>query len=147
MTIAFDNAAVNAIGGNEVSLQATVKENVAEIADAALVIEVTLSGATFSDGKAKVTVPFSQSVPEGKTLKVYFINGDQRQDMNATLVDGNVVFETNHFSTYAIVFENTPSSNDGNGGGFPIWIVAVIAVVAIAVVGGAFFFMQQKKKA
>ena len=147
MTIAFDNAAVNAIGGNEVRLQATVKENVAEIADAALVIEVTLSGATFSDGKAKVTVPFSQSVPEGKTLKVYFINGDQRQDMNATLVDGNVVFETNHFSTYAIVFEDAPSSSDNNGGGFPIWIVAVIAIVAIAAVSGAFFFIQQKKKA
>ena len=64
--------------------------------------------------------------------------------MNATLVDGNVVFETSHFSTYAIVFEDTLSS-DSNGGGFPIWIVAVIAVVAIAAVGGAFFFMKNKK--
>ena len=145
MTIAFDNAAVNAIAsGDNVTLEATVRENVAEVADAALVIEVTLSGATFSDGKAKVTVPFSQEVPSGKTVKVYFINGDQRQDMNATLVDGNVVFETSHFSTYAIVFEDTLSS-DSNGGGFPIWIVAVIAVVAIAAVGGAFFFMKNKK--
>ena len=146
MTIAFDNAAVNAIGGNEVRLQATVKENVAEIADAALVIEVTLSGATFSDGKAKVTVPFSQSVPEGKIVKVYFINGDVREDMNATFADGKVVFETNHFSTYAIFFEDEPSSSGSSDGGFPIWIVFVlIAAAAVAAVGT--FFVVKKIKA
>lgn len=148
MTIAFDNAAVNSIAaGDNVTLEATVKQNAPEVADAALVIEVKLSGATFSDGKAKVTVPFSQTVPEGKILKVYFINGAQRQDMNATLVDGNVVFETNHFSTYAVIFEDEPSSDDGNDGGFPVWIIAVVAVVVVAAVGGVFFFMQQKKNA
>ena len=146
MTIAFDNAAVNSIAaGDNVTLEATVKESTPEVADAALVIEVKLSGATFSDGKAKVTVPFSQTVPEGKVVKVYFINGDQRQDMNATLADGKVVFETNHFSTYAVVFEDASSSDDGNGGGFPIWVIAVIAVVVLAAAGGAFFFMQRKK--
>jgi flagellar basal body-associated protein FliL len=145
MTIAFDNAAVNSIAaGDNVTLEATVKESTPEISDAALVIEVKLSGATFSDGKAKVSVPFSQTVPEGKVVKVYFINGDQRQDMNAILADGKVVFETNHFSTYAVVFEDA-SSSDGNGGGFPIWVIAVIAVVVLAAAGGAFFFMQKKK--
>jgi uncharacterized repeat protein (TIGR02543 family) len=144
MTISFDNAAVNSIAGNDVTLEATVKKNSSEVADAELVIEVSLKGATFADGKAKVTVPFSQDVPEGKTLKVYFINGNERQDMNATLVDGKVVFETNHFSTYAVVFEDAPSSSS-NGGGFPIWIIFVIIAVVAAAGAGAFFVIKQKK--
>ncbi len=144
MTISFDNAAVNSIAGNDVTLEATVKKNSAEVADAELVIEVSLKGATFADGKAKVSVPFSQDVPEGKTLKVYFINGNERQDMNATLVDGKVVFETNHFSTYAVVFEDAPSSSS-NGGGFPIWIIFVIIAVVAAAGAGAFFVIKQKK--
>jgi hypothetical protein len=127
-----------------VTLEATVKKNSSEVADAELVIEVSLKGATFADGKAKVTVPFSQDVPEGKTLKVYFINGNERQDMNATLVDGKVVFETNHFSTYAVVFEDAPSSSS-NGGGFPIWIIFVIIAVVAAAGAGAFFVIKQKK--
>ena len=42
-----------------------------------------------------------------------------------------MVFTTNHFSTYAIVFEDVSSPN---GGGFPIWIVVVIAIVVVALV-------------
>ena len=74
-------------------------------------------------------------------LKVYFINGDQRQDMNASLVDGNVVFETDHFSTYAVVFEDAPSDS---GGTFPIAIVIVGAVAAVAVIGAAVVFFLRK---
>ena len=144
MTISFDKDAVNAIGssGNPVTIKANVVKNSAEIADAELVIEVTLSE-KFENGKAKVSVPFAQAVPEGKVLKVYFINGDKREDMNASLVGDKVVFETNHFSTYAVVFEDAPSSSS-NGGGFPIWIIFVIVAV-VAVGGGAFFFISKKK--
>ena len=147
LTISFDTAAVNAIAGNAVTLAATVTENSTEVADAKLVIEVTLAGATFSDGKAKVSVPLSQSVPEGKIVKVYFINGDVREDMNATLVDGKVVFETNHFSTYAVFFEDQPSSDDGsgsNGKGFPIGLAIGGAVAVIALAGAAAFFFLRK---
>ena len=89
---------------------------IANVADAKLVIEVTLSE-KFENGKAKVSVPFTDAVPEGKVVKVYFINGDAREDMNATLADGKIVFETNHFSTYAVFFEDAPSSSGSNGGG------------------------------
>lgn len=142
LTIAFDAAAVGSIGGNEVTLSATVSESTDEVKDAELVIEVSLVGATFSDGKAKVSVPLSQSVPAGKVVKVYFINGGERTDMNATLVDGLIVFETNHFSTYAVFFEDEPSSGS-NGGGFPITLViGGVAIVALA--GGAAFFLLRK---
>ncbi len=143
MTVSFDSDAVGAIGGNSVSITADVIENSTEVPEAELVVKITLDGATFSNGKAKVSVPFSQAVPEGKVLKVYFINGDSREDMDGKLVGDKVVFETNHFSTYAVVFEDAPSSS-GNGGGFPIWIVFVIVAV-VAVGGGVFFFITKKK--
>ena len=132
--ISFDNDAVNAIGGSEVTITANVIENSTEIEEAELVIEVKLEGATFSEGKAKVTIPLTETVPEGKTVKVYFINGNERTDMNATLVDGNVVFETNHFSTYAIAFEDSPSEDDP---GFTLVIIAATVILASAVVVGA----------
>ena len=146
LTIEFDNSAVNAIGssGNPVTIKANVVKDSTAVADAKLVIEVTLSE-KFENGKAKVSVPFTEAVPEGKVVKVYFINGDVREDMNATLVDGKVVFETNHFSTYAVFFEDVPSSSGSNGGGFPIWIVFVIIAVVAAAGVGAFFVVKNKK--
>jgi hypothetical protein len=146
IAIAFDNDAVGAIAGNEVTLEATVILNSTEIPDAEMVIEVSLQGATFENGKATVSVPFSGTVPDGKVLKVYFVNGNAKEDMNSTFANGKVVFETNHFSTYALFFEDAPaSSGDSNGGGFPIWIIfVIIAVVAVAGVG-AFFVVKNKK--
>ena len=146
MTIAFDSDAVNAIAGNHVILSATVRKSSPEAPGAFMVIEVNLNGAMFSGGKAKVSVPLSQTVPEGKVVKVYFINGDKREDMNATLVDGMVVFETSHFSTYAVFFEDAADSGPGNnGGGFPIWVVFVIIAVVAVAGAGAFFFVKNKK--
>ena len=138
MTIEFDGAAVNAIGGNDVSITAKTSTKSSEVAGASLIIEVSLEGATFTQGKAKVTVPLKESVPEGKVMKVYFIDGDKKVDMNASLVDGNVVFETNHFSTYAVFFEDASSGgSEDNGGGFPIIYVVIGVVAVLAIVGGA----------
>ena len=143
LTIEFDNSAVSAIGasGNPVTIKANVVKQSAEVSDAELVIEVTLSE-KFENGKAKVSVPFTETVPEGKVVKVYYINGDVREDMNATLVNGKVVFETNHFSTYAVFFEDAPSSGS-NGGGFPVGIVIGAVVAALAVGGAVVFFVRK----
>ena len=40
------------------------------------------------------------------------------------------MFETDHFSTW---FVDASEPDDDNGGGFPIWIVAVIIVIAALV--------------
>ena len=140
ITIAFDSGAVSSIGGNTVSMSANVVDK-STVENAELVLEITLDGATFSEGKATVAVPFTETVPEGKVLKVYFINGDSREEMKASYENGVVTFETNHFSTYAVVFED---ESGGNGGGFPIGIVIGV-VVALAVIGGAVFFIVKKK--
>ena len=145
MTIEFDGAAVNAIGGNDVSITAKTSTKSSEVAGASLIIEVSLEGATFTQGKAKVTVPLKESVPEGKVMKVYFIDGDKKVDMNASLVDGNVVFETNHFSTYAVFFEDALSGgSEDNGGGFPIVYVVIGVVAVLVIVGGALALKKRR---
>lgn len=133
LVITFDSDAVNAIGGNDVSIKATLIDNASEVAGSELVVKVDLSGATFADGKAKVTIPFTDSVPKGKEVKVYYINGDNKEAVDSTFSNNSIVFETNHFSTYAVFIEDTPSSE------FPMTYVligcfAVLAVGVIAIV-------------
>lgn len=108
--IVFDSDAVSAIGDASVTLSAKVitedlPENVPE--DAELVLEVTLTGATFEGGQATVTIPVDKEIPTGKIAKVYYIDDlGNKTDMNATFENGNVTFVTNHFSTYVLVFED-----------------------------------------
>ncbi|MBR7070935.1 MAG: dockerin type I repeat-containing protein [Clostridia bacterium] len=114
--IVFDSAAVSAIGDANVTLSAKVvtedlPENVPENAE--LVLEVTLTGATFEGGQAKVTIPFEKEAPAGKVAKVYYIDDDgNKTDMNATFENGKVTFVTNHFSTYVLVFEEAEADED-----------------------------------
>jgi hypothetical protein len=142
MNISFDSNAVNAIGGNTVSLKAEVKTTGLDVEGAQAVIEVSLDGAKFDSGAAKVTIPFANEVPSGKVPVVYFINGSEKVKMDTTYEDGKLVFTTNHFSKYAVMFDDASSPN---GGGFPIWIVIVIVVVIAAAGAGVFFFMKNKK--
>ena len=142
MDIAFDSDAVSAIGGKTVSLKAELKTTVLDIDGAKAIVEVTLDGATFTGGKATVTIPFNETVPDGKVVVVYYINGTSKEKVDATYQDGKIVFTTNHFSKYAVMFDDASSPN---GGGFPIWIVIVIVVVIAAAGIGVFFFMKNKK--
>ena len=142
--IIFDNAAVKAIGGNDVTITANLVSNSTVISDAEIVLEVTLDGAKFSDGKATVYIPYSDAVPAGKTVKVYFVNGSDRTDMNATLSNGYIVFETNHFSSYAVVLEDVPSDGNGNGSEFPILYAAIGAIAVLALAGGAVVIKKRK---
>ena len=105
--IVFDNNAVSSIGDSNVTLSAKVITENIEVEDAELVFEVTLTGATFESGEATVSIPFAKEVPAGKTVKVYYIdNQGNRTDMNATFENGKITFTTNHFSTYAVMFED-----------------------------------------
>ena len=144
VTITFDDAAVKAIGGNDVTITANLVSNSTVISDAEIVLEVILDGAKFSDGKATVYIPYSEAVPAGKTVKVYFVNGSDRTDMNATLSDGFVVFETNHFSSYAVVLEDVPSDGNGNGSEFPIMYAAIGAIAVLTLAGGAIVIKKRK---
>ncbi|MDC7951388.1 hypothetical protein PAA26_04900 [Methanomassiliicoccaceae archaeon COG_1] len=54
-------------------------------------------------------------------------------------------FEVEHFSYWALGAYNDSSDSGKNGGGPPIWIVAIVAIVTVAGIGA--FFSTSKKKA
>ena len=139
----FDSAAVADIAGKTVSLKAELKTTDLNIENAQAVIEISLKGSTFENGEVKVTVPFTNTVPDGKEVKVYYIDGDNRKPVDATYENDQVTFTTNHFSTYAIVFEDSSPSDEEK---FPIWAIAIIAIVAVITIGsGALLFARQKR--
>ena len=145
LVIVFDSNAVNAIGDSDVSLSAKITTENLTVENAELVIEVTLTGATFADGSAMVSVPFAQEVPAGKVAKVYYIADDgTRTDMNATFENGKVSFVTNHFSTYAVVFEDAVVANGGLSGGAIAGIV-IGSVFGALLIACAVLFLLNKK--
>lgn len=145
VVIVFDNSAVSAIGGAEVSISARVITEDSKVENAELVLEVTLTGATFESGSATVSVPFEREIPEGKVPKVYYIDDEgNRTDMNAVYADGIITFTTNHFSTYAVVFEDEASIVNGLSAGAIAGIVVGAVVLLIAIAAGIVLLKKKK---
>lgn len=161
LVITFNADAVNAIGGNAASLTANVITSGFDIEGAQLIVEVNFTGSAFANGRATISVPFTTAVPEGKVAKVYYVNGNEKTDMNAVFADGKVTFDTNHFSRFAVVFENEQQDNPVNpqpsdpavnpspekkglsGGAIAGIVIAIVVVLAGAGVG-CFFLLKKK---
>ena len=121
-SVKFDAEAVSVIGEHEsVTFTMSLSDDVSEetIDGAEKVLNISLS-VTFADGKATVKVPFTVQIPDGKIVKVYYVDAQgNKTDMNATLADNMLSFETNHFSKYVVAVENEFSytvSFNANGG-------------------------------
>ena len=153
--IVFDKDAVADLFGKDVKITVNIiSANLekANIADAKLIAEITLSTSEFN-GKATVTLPFDLAVPDGKVAKVYYVDQDgKKEDMKAVFANGKATFTTSHFSTYAIVFENVvatthsePSEKSGLSGGAIAGIV-IGAIVFAAGVAICLMFLFKKKK-
>ena len=167
--IIFDKGAANQLSANEnISLTFVVSQDnlsVIEGKEVKLELEISLGNLVFANGKATIKVAFNEVVPEGKVLKVYFVNGNELVDMNAKLENGVITFETNHFSKYVVCFENeegNPSGGNENPGENPggnevvepkapskIWILFVVLGVVLLAGAGVlvFFIIKRKKKA
>ena len=117
IAVLFDQDAVKSIGGNQTAFKISLGYDPA-YPDAQLVLEITLDGATFRNGKVTITLPFDIPIPEDKVAKLYYVNNNRWTDMHAVFADGFVTFETNHFSTYVVVFED------------PIDVVGLLSVAA-----------------
>ena len=142
-TVKFDKEALGMIAENDnvnfTMATKTGEEAAAVCPEAEMVFEISLEGATFENGTATVTADFDSEVPSGKVAKLYYIDANgKKTDMHATFADGKVTFKTNHFSTYAVIFENA---------GSPILIIIIILVVLLIAGGLVAFFLLRKKKA
>ena len=155
LVLTFDKAAVAAINRNVV-LNVNLHNSAMGIQGAQLVIELSLGNAAFAGGSVHVKVPFATPVPDGKVAKVYFVNGDNREDMHATFAGGFVEFDTPHFSTFAVIFEDEqqigpapvePAPKGGlSGGAIAGIVIAILAVLAGGAVA-AVLVLKKKKSA
>ena len=118
LVLTFDVNAVNAIGGNAANLTANVLTSnfgIDGLEGIQSVIELSLGNTNFANGTVSVKLPFTTAVPEGKVAKVYYVDAQgNKTDMNAMFANGFVSFNTNHFSKFAIVFENAGQDNPVN---------------------------------
>jgi|GEM_PF-6199027 len=114
------------------ALPAEVKELVKDKTVFSLNLSDSNGAVTFVGNKIKVTLPYELKAGENpKHVQVFYIDGDKAVGVDSEYDEGKgtVTFETDHFSTW---FVDTVEP-ESNGGGFPIWIVAVIIVIAALV--------------
>ena len=115
--VVFDEVAIEEISAAEEEVELVLNVTYVEeeqaitpenFKDAEVIVRVSLSnGVTFASGKATITLDYDKEIPKGKIVKVYYVDQDgNRIDMNATFVEGKIVFETNHFSDYIVVIED-----------------------------------------
>lgn len=89
------------------------------------------------DGKAKVTLSYDGEVKDKDSLKVYRLNGEEEEEIEA-LYDADektVTFETEHFSVYAVA-QQTGSVN----------IIIIVSVAVIAVIAAAAAVIIRRKR-
>ena len=163
LKLTFNANAVNAIGGGAASLTANVLTSnfgIEGLDGIQTVIEISFTGATFANGSVHIELPFVMAVPSGKVAKVYYVNGANKTDMNATFENGKVSFDTNHFSKFAVVFEDEaqpapvdpepqpepqPEAPKGGLSGGAIAGIVIAVVVVLAGAGVGCFFLLKKK--
>ena len=156
LVITFDANAVSAIGGNTANLTVNVLTSnfgIDGLEGIQSVIELSLGNTTFANGTVSVKLPFTTAVPEGKVAKVYYVDAQgNKTDMNATFANGFVSFNTNHFSKFAVVFENAQQDNPVNPSpekkglsGGAIAGIVVGSVLGALLIAFAVLFVLNKK--
>jgi len=97
-----------------------------------------------TEGKFEVNIPVPEEL-EGKNIDVFYVNDKgEKEEHNAEVKNGYVVFETNHFSTYALV-ENTGIINNIE---VPKTADVIIGYVILTILSGfgIVFIAKQIKK-
>lgn len=143
-TITFDEDAAKTISKDSV-LYVNCAEDYSSI-------EILLKDGMFDDtfeGIATVTLPFNGTVEEGHVVKVYYVYGETKVDMNGVVENGKVKFDTTHFSKFVVVDELLPEPQPEEKASFNYWwliIDGIILVGAFACVGCYVIVSKKEKK-
>lgn len=145
-TITFDENAAKTISKDSV-LYVNCAEDYSSI-------EILLKDGMFDDtfeGIATVTLPFDGTVEEGHVVKVYYVYGETKVDMNGVVENGKVKFDTTHFSKFVVVDEllPQPEPQPEEKASFNYWwliIDGIILVGAFACVGCYVIVSKKEKK-
>ena len=93
------------------------------------------------NGKVSVTMNIPFTMSENTTLKVYRVDNGTLVNCPATVSDGKVIFETDHFSTYIFAEEATlPSKGDASS----MLIVAMLMTTGALLCGFAAYGKKSK---
>ena len=103
-----------------------------------LVLNISLNKKTFDSGNVKITYDFEENIDVTDSTKVYFVGENNNLiDMNGTITNNSVTFNTNHFSTYIVVYEKTTNNYTA---------LIIIAFITIAVISSIAIVYSLKKK-
>ena len=106
VSVLFDKDAVKEITDANVRFKLSTTDDLQAFGmqDAKLAVNLSLGGVTFAGGKATVSIVLGE-VNKNSEVKVYFVDGNDKTDMNAQIKEGKAVFDTTHFSTYVMAYE------------------------------------------
>lgn len=99
-------------------------------------------------GKIKVSIPFAAGKSSVKYCVLRLNNDNTITKLEAKFADGNIVFETDHFSTYAIATEKTSvSTNPQTGDANPSLPIAIVLFTLASATATVLVIKKAKAKA
>ena len=151
--VSFDNEALRNLHGDDADLLVSrlsygqMTQAVRDVVGDNVAYSISFGpNRNFGNGTVTVTIPYVLAEwkdPNG--LFVYYVAEDGAvEEIPCTYSEGYVTFSTNHFSVYAVMYEEPPS--DG-GSSDSMTVFAVIGIViAVGAVGvGALMFVKKKR--
>ena len=140
--VSFDNEALRNLHGDDADLLVSrlsygqMTQAVRDVVGDNVAYSISFgSNRSFGNGTVTVTIPYV--LAEGKdpdNLVVYYVAEDGTvEEIPCTYSEGYVTFSTDHFSVYAVMYEE-PSS-DGERSVSPILFAVIGVIIAIGVIG------------
>ena len=88
------------------------------------------------EDKVQVTMDMPFTLASDEAIKVFRVDGDKLIACSSSIVDGKLVFETDHFSTFAFVkvkanAATAPKLSDENN--MYMWLVLAMAGIGVAI--------------
>ena len=102
------------------------------------------------DGTVQITMDLPFSLGNNETVKVYRVDNDNLIECTASVKDQKLVFETDHFSTFAFAKVTTAANGKttsvqtGDNQNAAIWTIVCIA--GMAVLGASIFSRRKNNK-